>query len=194
MNIKIGDFVKLKEWEEFLSVSDISGDYLETEQEFNGQVYKTWYNISLGFIKQGEDMIEKQEDQKQDEFQVGDVVWDVIHGRGEVTNLNTGPFPVRVYCACIDDYNYYTLDGKLDSDGPRTLFFSEPKIEGAVKRPFVPTLVGKRVVIEVEAHAEIANVFKEDAERIYTSTEGHYWTKNGITAIYEVSSENLLKK
>ena len=32
-----------------------------------------------------------------------------------------------------------------------------------------------------------------DSERIYVSAEGHYLDKDKIYAIYEISSENLLK-
>lgn len=39
----------------------------------------------------------------------------------------------------------------------------------------------------------LLTVFKEDSERLYVSAEGHYWDKDKIDAIYEISSENLLK-
>ena len=75
----------------------------------------------------------------------------------------------------------------------RTLFFSEPKIEASVTRPFVPTLAGKRVVVVHPSAVRLLTIFKEDKERIYVTEEGHYWDKDKIAEIYEVSSENLLK-
>ena len=136
---------------------------------------------------------------KPDEFRVGDIVWCLIYGKGKVSSLMGSPecytYPVGV-CFENGDGNWYTLDGKLDEAGNRTLFFSEPKIEASVTRPFVPTLVGKRVVVIPQFDRTIARlltVFKEDSERIYVSAEGHYWDKDKIDAIYEISSENLLK-
>lgn len=136
---------------------------------------------------------------KPDEFRVGDIVWCLISGKGEVSsitnNLQDCTYPVGVRFEN-GDGNWYTLDGKLDEAGNRTLFFSEPKIEASVTRPFVPTLVGKKVVVLPQfdrTMTRLLTVFKEDSERIYVSAEGHYWDKDKIDAIYEISSENLLK-
>ena len=84
----------------------------------------------------------------------------------------------------------------MDEGAQRTLFFSEPKIEASVTRPFVPTLVGKRVVVVPKFDSKVPRlftVFKEDSERIYVTEEGHYWEKDRIDELYEVQSENLLK-
>lgn len=207
--IKIGDFVKLKEWEEFLEVIDVnnvSDSVHVVEEDEDGSKYYGWYPISLGFIKQGdEDMQESNAvvnavNQKQDEFQVGDVVYCVMHGKGKVQSINSGgdglndEYPVQVNYDS-GDYNYYTLDGRFDISGVRCLFFSEPKIEAAVTRPFVSTLVGKRVVVvPVGGSPSLQIVFKEDSERIYVSEDGAYWYKVDLEEVYEVQSENLLKK
>lgn len=199
-DIKIGDFVKLKEWNDFLFVCDISGDYLEIEQKFNGQVYKTWYSISLGFIKQGDEMKEeKQEVQKQDEFQVGDIVWSTVYGKGKISTIDSDIYCIGVKSDTDEGFSYYTKDGKYDITGPRCLFFSEPKIEAAVTRPFVPTLVGKRVVVESERLVLMmaCTVVSETHDMLYVIDESgdkYHWTKADISAIYEVQSENLLKK
>lgn len=136
---------------------------------------------------------------KPDEFRLGDTVWCLIYGKGEVysimNNLQDCTYPMEVIFEN-GDGNWYTLDGKLDEAGNRTLFFSEPKIEASVTRPFVPTLVGKKVVVIPQfdrTMTRLLTVFKEDSERIYVSAEGHYWDKDKIDAIYEISSENLLK-
>ena len=136
-----------------------------------------------------------QNEVKQDEFRVGDVVWDTAYGKGKVVFLDDDAQPVKVVYDS-GDYNWYTQSGKIHEESIRTLFFSEPKIEASVTRPFVPTLVGKRVVVVPKFDREVSRlftVFKEDSERIYVTEEGHYWDKDKIDELYEVQSENLLK-
>jgi len=219
MQFKIGDFVKLKEWEEFLEVIDVNNDsdsLRVVEEDKDGSKYYGWYPISLGFIKQGGEMKNSndtiksvtQEDweksfivtEKQDEFQVGDVVWDIYHGKGKVSLIESEDevYPVRV-AYDHGDFNYYTLDGKFETKGPRALFFSEPKIEAAVTRPFVSTLVGKRVVVESESlNLLMACVVTEETHDMLSvvdeSRDNYHWIKDDISAIYEVSPENLLNK
>ena len=138
-----------------------------------------------------------QNEVKQDEFRVGDVVWCLHYGKGVVSNTESF---IEV------DYGWtaelYTPEGvhvatqEIMPDGYslRTLFFSEPKIEASVTRPFVPTLVGKRVVVQYFDETWIRHPVEVTAE-----TEEEIFTKNGsvykydIVKIYEVSSENLLK-
>ena len=135
-----------------------------------------------------------QNEVKQDEFRVGDVVWDTACGKGKVVFLDDDAQPVKVVYDS-GDHNWYTQNGKMSPEMNRTLFFSEPKIEASVTRPFVPTLVGKRVVVVPKFDREVSRlftVFKEDSERIYVTEEGHYWDKDKIDELYEVQSENLL--
>ena len=143
-----------------------------------------------------ESAVQVQNEVKQDEFRVGDVVWCLHYGKGVVSNTESF---IEV------DYGWtaelYTPEGvhvatqEIMPDGYslRTLFFSEPKIEASVTRPFVPTLVGKRVVVVPKFDPRLFTVFKEDSERIYVTEEGHYWDKDKIDELYEVKSENLLK-
>ena len=133
-----------------------------------------------------------QNEVKQDEFRVGDVVWDTAYGKGKVVFLDDDAQPVKVVYDS-GDHNWYAQNGKMSPEMNRTLFFSEPKIEASVTRPFVPTLVGKRVVVVHTSAVRLLTIFKEDKERIYVTEEGHYWDKDKIVGIYEVSSENLLK-
>ena len=132
-----------------------------------------------------------QENNKQDEFRVGDVVWDTAYGKGKVVFLDDDAHSVKVVYDS-GDLNWYTQDGKMSPETNRTLFFSEPKVEASVTRPFVPTLAGKRVVVVHTSAVRLLTIFKEDKERIYVTEEGHYWDKDKIAEIYEVSSENLL--
>ena len=137
-----------------------------------------------------------QNEVKQDAFRVGDVVWDVVFGKGSVYKISE----MAYYSIKVKFENgferSFTPDGKTHEESNRTLFFSEPKIEASVTRPFVPTLVGKRVVVVPKFDREVSRlftVFKEDSERIYFVEGGHYWDKDKIDELYEVQSENLLK-
>ena len=137
-----------------------------------------------------------QNEVKQDAFRVGDVVWDVVFGKGSVYKISE-----MAYCSIKVEFENgfeksFTPDGKIHEESNRTLFFSEPKIEASVTRPFVPTLVGKRVVVVPKFDREVSRlftVFKENSERLYVTEEGHYWDKDKIDELYEVQSENLLK-
>lgn len=201
-DIKIGDWVKLKEWESFLEVKEINGfgeKILLIEEGVT-----SWYDLSLGFIKQGEDvMTEKQEDQKQDNFQVGNVVWDIVYGKGTVSNTEyfiEVDFSWTAELFTKNGVHVATQEHMQEGYNVRTLFFSEPKIEAAVTRPFVPTLVGKKVVIqESGVETTLAEIIEEYIDKIrykvpevYSQIYTSY--KNKVTAIYEVQSENLLKK
>lgn len=129
---------------------------------------------------------------KPDEFRVGDTVWCLLFGKGEVTSIYTDVSnPVGVIFS--DDLcNWYSLDGKADVDGNRTLFFSEPKIEASVTRPFVPTLIGKRVVVKESACYDVCIEIEFEDQKTFGG-EGYQFRKNTVE-VYEVSSENLLKK
>ncbi len=135
-----------------------------------------------------------QNEVKQDEFRVGDVVWDVVFGKGSVYKISE-----MVYYSIKVEFENgfeksFTPDGKIHEESNRTLFFSEPKIEASVTRPFVPTLVGKRVVVryfdETWTRHPVVVVTAETEEKIFTKNGSDY--KCDIVEIYEVSSENLL--
>lgn len=134
---------------------------------------------------------------KPDEFRLGDTVWCLICGKGEVTSLTGDPgdhtYPVEVRFEN-GDRNWYTLDGKLDEACNRTLFFSEPKIEASVTRPFVPTLVGKTVMVQYYDETwtvKPITITEETFEEVFTKDGSDF--KSDLLAIYEISSENLLK-
>ena len=133
-----------------------------------------------------------QNEVKQDEFRVGDVVWDVVFGKGSVYKISE-----MVYYSIKVEFENgfeksFTPDGKIHEESNRTLFFSEPKVEASVTRPFVPTLVGKRVVVQYcdGAWHKPVVVTAETEEKIFTKNGSDY--KCDIVEIYEVSSENLL--
>lgn len=75
-------------------------------------------------------------------FKEGQVVWDLLKGKGVVkTSYHYNQsYPVRVVFED-GDYDFYTDDGKLEpEDKSRRLFFSEPKIEAATEPLFEPVL------------------------------------------------------
>ena len=132
---------------------------------------------------------------KADEFKVGDQVWCTLYGKGKVTANHkweaSDEYPLKVNYCNVDDYNYYTLDGKFSKEGPRALFFSEPKIVASVVRPFVPTLVGKRVAVQEPAcHDIVINISWEDQNKF--GNDNHTFDKEKCVA-FELSNENLLK-
>ena len=137
-----------------------------------------------------------QNEVKPDEFRVGDVVWCLHYGKGVVSN--TESFIEVDYGWTAELYtpsgvHVATQETMPDGYSLRTLFFSEPKIEASVTRPFVPTLVGKRVVVQYfdetwTRHPVV--VTAETEEKIFTKNGSDY--KYDIVEIYEVSSENLL--
>ena len=100
-----------------------------------------------------------QNEVQKDEFRVGDTVWCLMRGKGKVVMVLTArelqhcpvvvDFPKTVNPVTGEEYSNrhsYSKDGKWSQDFNRTLFFSEPKIEASVTRPFVPTLIGKDVL------------------------------------------------
>lgn len=132
----------------------------------SGKTY--WYAASHFKLK--ENSVESNENH----FKVGQVVWDVVYGKGEVVNiLQTGlKYPVAV--KFVDGKRLFTEDGKLDEYYARTLFFSEPKIIAETKPAFVPTLqVGAPIVLTKRGITDqtiLAWVTKETEDSVTVAT------------------------
>ena len=126
-----------------------------------------------------------------DEFRVGDDVWCVLHGRGKVVRIDDVSINSVVVNFDTARFGCYLPSGKLSAFMQRTLFFSEPKIEASVTRPFVPTLVGKRVVVKLFSHLTEGTVCSETSCSFLLES-GTSFSKQDVQAIYEISSENLL--
>lgn len=130
---------------------------------------------------------------KADEFKVGDTVYCVLWGKGKVTYVEyvdeNAHYPVEVNFERIVPM-WYTLDGKYSDDYPRTLFFSEPKIEASVTRPFVPTLVGKRVVVQETDRRDVVIIVTWEDQDSFGNFNYMFSKDKGV--VFEVSSENLL--
>ena len=136
-----------------------------------------------------------QNEVKQDEFRVGDVVWCLLNGEGQVISTENDRwnyFNIEVQFKQLEKGEtwFYTEDGKLNEHQNRTLFFSEPKVEASVTRPFVPTLVGKRVVVKEVACYDVCIKIEFENQEAFGG-EGYHFRK-ALVEVYEVSSENLL--
>lgn len=132
-----------------------------------------------------------------DEFKVGDTVWDVAFGKGNVHQVTRDDvFQIKLIVVGFENNKLstytFTKNGTYGPDCLRTLFFSEPKVEASVKRPFVSALIGKRVVINIsEDICVIGVVEREDSE--YLVIDSYTYWKDGLDAIYEITSDNLLE-
>lgn len=99
-------------------------------------------------------------------FKVGQTVWDVVYGKGEVKLVCEGHcFPVKVEFQ--DGVRTYTAEGKTDEEFARTLFFSEPKIIAETKPPFVPTFKKGDVLFTYGKHKDVIG----DMGRVVVSSE-----------------------
>lgn len=190
-----GGFCFLTEGKIYITVAD--EDELQYEIAYlddEGDVtYSSWEGLGaekFELVQEEKEQMTTTE-QTPDEFKVGDVVYDVVKGKGKVTEIDNGDtYPVFVIFS-EDDCSTYTQDGKQWLEYNRTLFFSEPKIEASVKRPFTPTLLGKTVVVlEYACYPQMLTVEWEDELR-FGDKQATCIKQN--CKVYEVSSENLLK-
>jgi len=129
-----------------------------------------------------------------DQFKVGDKVWCLMFGEGQVVSINdTNPhYPIGAKFE--SGFHTYSRSGKLLEKGARSLFFSKPKIEAATQRPFVPTLNGKFVVVipyRLDYGYLVGTVHDEDEDCFFLDT-GHKIRKTDVVRIQEISKENLL--
>ena len=122
-------------------------------------------------------------------FEVGQEVWCLLNGKGKVTSIE----PSCVYEIGVifptGEKHYYTPEGLFDVQNVRrSLYFSEPVVQGAEKPPFVPTLVGKKVLVEIPLTADLyfCDVVCETEDKIYVEGEEDIgWMKENVR-IYEI--------
>ena len=161
---EVGDLVKLQSWIDYRPIESINDGYISFVDNSLLGDYKriAWYNTynhkftkyveKENEMQNTESKKDMQENKTEDTFKVGDVVWCMIYGKGVVKNI-AGQY--TTYPVVVDFENgvhlvTYTHDGKVSSSAQRTLFFSEPKIKVLTTRPFTPTLVGKKVFVEMK--------------------------------------------
>lgn len=129
-----------------------------------------------------------------DSFQVNDEVWCCARGDGVVTDISSLPgnnYPITVQFS-EEHCDYYTAKGQLHREGPRCLFFTMPTLSGGTTRPFVPKLIGKRVVVQTFLGRDTHGAIEDEAPdwiRVGNIT----FAKDDIEKLYEVSEKNLLE-
>lgn len=139
-----------------------------------------WYH-GTHFKLKGDTIVEKKECL----FKEGQVVWDVVYGKGKVVEIaEYSIYPVVVQFS--DETMAYSEDGKTYETHGRTLFFSEPKIEAATEPLFEPTLKEGDKVVCIDKNIEFSSgptavltVIEEDEKFVETSEYGlmgkHRW-------------------
>ena len=120
-------------------------------------------------------------------FEVGQEVWCLLNGKGKVVSIKKS-YVYEVFVIFHTGGEIaYTTDGFLDVDHVhRSLYFSEPVVRGAKKPVFVPTLEGKKVLVELPCAAGLYfwDVTCETEDKIYAKS-GDYCMKKDVS-IYEI--------
>ncbi len=208
---KIGDKVKFKKSSIDIGMIDATEDdvftilYVEKccvmlkEQGY-------WWNVNHFEHLKEEIMQEKKIENQpinwegsQIDWQVGQEVWCIIFGKGEVIEIDGDlPYPLRVSFEHGENTEEsYTMEGKGYIEAKnRTLFFSEPKIEAEKfppKKPFVPILKKGDVVFikvgELYGEGTVRTIYKEIEDRVFTSSDGMYFLKKDIKSLQILSEE-----
>lgn len=116
-------------------------------------------------------------------FKVGQTVYCVLFGEGVVSSINLEDlYPIEVEFG-VENYRYYTEEGSYIYEAGRTLFFTNPEIQGATEPVFEPQLKegdkivslykGESVIKEVVEEDETVSVVKEPGEK----SVGEYFKK-----------------
>lgn len=192
----IGDKVKFKkssletgmidasEEEEF-TVEDTDGIYaVQINQSGKSMTYNS---IHLEHVK--EETMNTNEEQSIN-WEVGQEVWCLLRGKGQVNQVAESSISVW-----FNNFGAwaYTKDGEfsVDSKYPRTLFFSEPKIEAELfppKKPFVPILKkGDKVVLTDGIADYVTEVVREEEHTLY------YKTEDGVVTFVKKSAVKVHK-
>lgn len=139
---------------------------------------KFWHATSHFKLKE-----EAKMEKKECLFKKGQVVWDLIEGKGAVEHISGDEtYPVKVRYED-GEFNYYTTEGKLHVIDKRPrLYFSEPKIEAATEPLFEPVLKQGDVVIAVnnDGWSAALNV-KQELEEKVRNDQGTYFHKEAFT-------------
>ena len=159
---KVGDIVEITEESSATGMLDfINGRWYTVEAVdntknavmlLNESWIARWYHTAHFKLKEKYDV-----EKKECLFKEGQVVWDVVYGKGVVDeivdNLN---YPVVVCFS--DEIMAYTVDGRTFETHGRTLYFSEPKIEAATEPLFEPVLNKGDVVVVVDNNEQHSNL------------------------------------
>lgn len=194
---KVGDLVKLEGWDDYRTITSIDDEYVCFVNAEGMQWYNTFKHEFIKYVEKEDEMQnteskkDTQENKTEDTFKVGDVVWCILHGKGEVTFVSEEDYyPVQIKFIN-GDHVWYTTDGRYSEEFQRTVFFSEPKIEALTTRPFTPTLVGKKIVVTVyNGSSFVGEVVDEDKDLILFQCD-EYIKKKLIKELY-ILRENVV--
>ena len=104
-------------------------------------------------------------------FEVGQEVWDVIFGKGEVIAVeedNCTDFPIRVRFESGRGEERFTKEGEYFTDCNRSLFFSEPVVTAELfppKKKFKPVLEPGQLVVKMDnftGKVELVRIIEEN--------------------------------
>ena len=121
-------------------------------------------------------------------WKVGQEVWCVLRGKGKVIRVDEDG--VLVQFGTIYNQIRYDLQGRIGSNFNRSLFFSEPKVEGATKPPFEPTLKkGDRVIIRSKLAGTCSVLTIEEQRQDCLITEGNWKCELDKYEAYKVGEQ-----
>lgn len=201
---KIGDKVKFKKSsidkgmidateDDVFHVASVHNEHFGTLVKLEGVISA----VSISHLEHvKEELMNNTEEQEikwegsQIDWQVGQTVWDTVHGKGEVDRVGDSlHYPVGVVFDNGDTRDY-TLCGEIHEQAKRSLFFSRPVITAELfppKKPFVPTLKeGEKILLKVPYLEEekVAFVRREEDNILYYMFEDgakDYSEKSQIT-------------
>lgn len=185
LDFKKGEGYSVLDWRHEFSLEGSGALYLEDIKLKDESGRVGWY--SSGHFK----LKAKEEEKVETLFKKGQVVWDIVNGKGVVENYYhyNQPYPVKVVFED-GDYNFYTDEGKLEvEDKSRRLFFSEPKIEAATEPMFQPVLKegDKLLTVGYDWQWELHEV-AEELEYAVKNKQGTLFYKNAF-AFYRLGEK-----
>ena len=178
---KIGDIVEITDESDATGMLDfVKGKGYTVELYAGGMVNVVnesgkldWYSKHHFKLKEKE---EKKVEKKECLFKEGQVVWDVVYGKGVVVDiLENHSYPVVVEFE--EGVVSYTNDGRTYKTHGRTLFFSEPKIEAATEPVFEPVLKKGDLIVAIDVtripcSSCVLTVVSEDEHFVKTEEYG----------------------
>lgn len=131
---------------------------------------------------------------KKDIFRVGDTVFDVLHGKGEVIKIDKDPlYPIKVDFGKNKDIQAYTLDGKIlsDSDNPTLSLTPYTLIKGGFSqdRPLrkgTPVFVRKSRICEWQVR--IFSHFDNENEEIRCFNDAYLRGETSGWSVYSLTN------
>lgn len=179
---KIGDIVEITDESDATGMLDfVKGKGYTVELYAGGMVNVVNESGKLGWYSTEHFKLceEKENDVMECAFKVGQKVYDVLCGEGEVcevVNYLSAPYPIVVQFE--DRKRTYTRDGKNDiCHANRSLFFSEPKIEAATEPVFEPVLKKGDLIVAIDVtripcSSCVLTVVSEDEHFVKTEEYG----------------------